>query len=150
MYDFTIKGVFNATVHDVYGAFSQPDILAKWLAPNNLKVSSFMSNFIEGGQYRVVMQSPDAFQQTVVGIYHTIEYEKQLSFTWRWDDTNGMSKVKVIFTKQPNQTTHIALTQSGFDTEQEMLQQQYGWMTSLEKLTLSMRNLKVVNQMTVL
>ncbi len=146
MYDFTIKGLFNANVKDVYNAFYHPELVSKWFGPNNLKVSSFISNFIEGGQYRVVLQSPDAFQQTVIGVYNTIEHEKELSFTWRWDDTNEMSKVSVIFSMQPNLTTFVKLSQSGFKTEQEMLQQQYGWMNSLEKLTLTMRNLRLTNQ----
>lgn len=146
MYEFTINGTLNAKINDVFEAFYQPEKVIKWLAPDNLRVSSFISDFTEGGHYRVLMQNTEAYQQSIIGIYNTIEYKRELSFTWRWDDSYELSKVQVLFNEQANNTTSIRLTQSGFRNEQSMLQEQYGWMTCLEKLSLAMRNLKVVNQ----
>lgn len=135
MYDFTLTGSLNNHVETVYNAFNDPDVIVKWLAPGNLVVSQFISHFAEGGQYRLVLQSPDGFQQTVVGTYQEIEHNNQLSFTWRWDDTNDITKVNVVFTSMPNLNTRITLTQSGFHKEQDMLHQQSGWLACLEKLS---------------
>lgn len=139
MYDFTLKGFLNADINTVYGAFNNPDVICKWFAPGNLVVSQFMSNFSEGGHYRAVLASPDGFQQTIVGTYQDIQENQKLSFTWRWDDTNDMTKVEVNFFQTPNLSTRIELTQSGFHREQDMLHQQYGWLACLEKLSLATR-----------
>jgi uncharacterized protein YndB with AHSA1/START domain len=84
-----------------------------------------------------VLQSPDGFQQTVVGTYQKIDHNKLLSFTWRWDDTNDITKVSVLFNDLPNLSTEIKLTQSGFRQENEMQLQQQGWLACLEKLSLA-------------
>lgn len=139
MYDFTLKGVLNADIALVYEAFNEPSVLSQWFAPGDLIVSQFASNFLEGGDFRVVFQSPDGFQQSAVGTYQQIEQNALISFTWRWDDTNDMTKVKVCFKQTPNLSTQIELSQSGFHVENEMLLQQYGWMASLEKLSLVTR-----------
>ena len=139
MYDFTLKGVFNLDLALVYRAFNEPSELAKWFAPGNLVVSQFSSNFLEGGEFRVVFESPDGFQQSAVGTYQHIEHNALISFTWRWDDTNDMTKVDVRFKETQNLSTQIEICQSGFDVENEMLLQQYGWMASLEKLSMVAR-----------
>ena len=141
MYDFTINGTLNAGLQDVYSAFHDPNILVRWFAPGNLMVSQFMSNFTEGGNYRLILQSPDGFQQTIVGSYQSIVQDQKLSFTWRWEDTNDITKVDIKFTCSDHSTTNIALSQSGFKREEDMLQQQYGWVASLEKLSLVTRDI---------
>lgn len=137
MYDFTLIGLFNSNVDTVYNAFNDPEIIVKWFAPSNLIVSQFISHFTEGGNYRAVLQSPDGFQQTIVGTYQKIEHNKHISFTWRWDDTNDVTKVNITFSSMPNLSTQIKLTQTGFHQEKEMRYQQQGWLTCLEKLSLA-------------
>lgn len=139
MYDFTIKGTLNADLQQVYSAFHDPNILVRWFAPGNMMVSQYMSNFIEGGNYRLILQSPDGFQQTIMGNYQQISMNEQLCFTWRWEDTNDITKVEIQFASESHNTTSIRLTQSGFQREEDMLHQQYGWIASLEKLSLVTR-----------
>ncbi|MFT5281770.1 MAG: hypothetical protein ACI94Z_000596 [Yoonia sp.] len=146
MYDFTLTGLFNTNVETVYNAFNDPTVLVKWFAPGNLVVSQFISDFAEGGNYRAVLQSPDGFQQTVIGTYQEIEHNNHLSFTWRWDDTNDITKVNVFFTSMPNLSTRVTLTQSGFHQEQEMTHQQYNWLACLEKLSLATWDASANNQ----
>jgi uncharacterized protein YndB with AHSA1/START domain len=139
MYDFTINGTLNAGINDVYNAFHDPSVLVRWFAPGNMMVSQFMSNFIEGGNYRLILQSPDGFQQTIVGSYRSINLNKNVCFTWRWEDTNDVTEVDIKFTCDNDTTTSIVLSQSGFKREEDMLHQQYGWIASLEKLSLVTR-----------
>lgn len=139
MYDFTINGTLNAGLNEVYTAFHDPSVLVRWFAPGNMMVSQFMSNFIEGGNYRLILQSPDGFQQTIVGSYQSINLNEVLCFTWRWEDTNDITEVDIAFTCDNDSTTSIKLTQSGFKREEDMLHQQYGWIASLEKLSLVTR-----------
>jgi uncharacterized protein YndB with AHSA1/START domain len=148
MYDFTLIGLFNSHVETVYTAFYDPSVVIKWFAPDSLIVSQFVSDFAEGGNYRVVLESPDGFQQTVVGSYQKILHNEHLSFTWRWDDTNDITKVSVLFTAMPNLSTQVELTQSGFQKEKEMLHQQQNWLACLEKLSRATWIASPINQFT--
>jgi uncharacterized protein YndB with AHSA1/START domain len=98
-----------------------------------------MSNFTEGGNYRLILQSPDGFQQTIVGTYKTINLRQNLYFSWRWEDTKEVTQVAIEFNFDNPTTTSIKLSQSGFKREEDMLHQQYGWIASLEKLSLVTR-----------
>lgn len=146
MYDFTLTGFFNNDIDTVFAAFHKPDVIHKWFAPGNLTVLKFAANFVEGGRYRAIMQSPDGFQQTVVGSYQRIQHNSEISFTWRWDDTNDVSKVRISFASTPNLGTKISLTQSGFKREQDLRNQQHAWMASLEKLSLTMNETQLTNR----
>ena len=139
MFDFTLKGTFNADISIVYNAFNDPQIISLWLAPGNLVVTDFMSNFSRGGHYRAMLKSPDGFAQTIVGTYQDIEFNKHLSFTWRWDDSDDITKVEVSFEETENSSTHIVLKQSGFFKQQDMMAQQYTWLACLEKLSVNTR-----------
>lgn len=141
MYDFVLQGYFNKDVDTVFCAFHEPEVIVKWFAPDQHRVSRFLSSFEVGGQYCAVITSPDDFQQTVNGCYHSIEKNKHLSFTWRWDDTNEVTKVNLEFSQMPNLGTSVILTQSGFYQEQDMLLQQGTWMDCLEKLSLVINDL---------
>lgn len=140
MFDFTINGILNANISQVYSAFTRPELIIKWCAPGNLSVSQFHSHFTPGGNYQMVLQSPDGFQQTVVGTYQDISKNDLLSYTWRWEDTNDISKVEIHFWESDNATTKIRLSQRGFKREQDMLQQQYSWLACFEKLPLVTQN----------
>lgn len=146
MYDFTLTGLLNNDVETVYNAFNDPNVIVKWFAPGKLEVSQFISDFTEGGQYFVVMKSPDGFQQTVVGSYQHIQQNSKLTLTWRWDDTADITKVDVLFTRMPNLSTRIILSQSGFLKEEDMLQQQSAWLACLEKLSIVTRQPSVSHQ----
>ncbi|GLR72829.1 SRPBCC family protein [Agaribacter marinus] len=135
MYKFTLRGNLNAPISEVYKAFSDPERIAKWWAPGKLSVCRYVGEVAEGEQFRLVMQSDDGFQQSVEGMYNTVETNKRVSFTWRWEDTHEMTKVSVSFEPQKNQNTKFELSQNGFKYHNDMLQQQYAWLDCLEKLS---------------
>ena len=146
MVNFTLTGLFNTNVETIYNAFKDPSVFVKWFAPGNLMVAQYLSDFTQGGNYRVVLQSPDSFQQTIVGTYQNIVPNTHLSFTWRWDDTNDITKVNIVFAALPNSNAQITLTQSGFDHENDMLQQQANWLACLEKLSIATWNIQPSKQ----
>jgi uncharacterized protein YndB with AHSA1/START domain len=139
MFDFTINGILNASLPNVFSAFCRPELLMRWCAPGNLNVSQFHSHFTPGGNYQMVLQSPDGFQQTVVGTYQDIQPNQFLSFTWRWEDTNDITKVEIKFASRASDDVKISLTQRGFKREQDMLQQQFAWLACFEKLAMVTR-----------
>ncbi|WP_371194895.1 SRPBCC domain-containing protein [Glaciecola sp. SC05] len=140
MFDFTINGILNASLPKVFEAFTRPELLIRWSAPGNLSVSQFHSHCVAGGNYQMVVQSADGFQQTVVGTYQDIQHNSSLSFTWRWEDTNDISKVEINFSEKENGATNIRLSQRGFKREQDMHQQQYSWLACFEKLALVLKD----------
>lgn len=139
MFDFTINGILNASLPFVYQAFTQPNLLMRWCAPGHLSVSQFHSHFAIAGQFQMVVQSADGFQQTVVGTFQDIQHNRYLAFTWRWEDTNDISKVEVSFSSKQNGTTAIKLSHRGFKREQDMQQQQQAWLACFDKLAMVLK-----------
>ncbi len=120
----------------LYKSFHQAELLEAWFAPTGLKLSQFISDFQVGGDYRALFQSPEGFQQTIGGQYKCIDKNKRLTFTWRWDDTNDITKVDLRFYSCQNNTAKMIMHQTGFHKQLEMKQQQQEWMYCLEKLSL--------------
>ncbi|MFC3123274.1 SRPBCC family protein [Agaribacter flavus] len=135
MYKFTLEGMLNASVSDVFDAFSKPELIVKWCAPGRLTVCKYIGEISVGSNYRLVFESDDGFRQMVEGTYNLVEKDKKLSFTWRWEDTHEMTKVCVSFVAIKNGNTQFELSQVGFKYHNDMLQQQYAWLDCLEKLS---------------
>lgn len=137
MFHFTLNVTLHAPLTQVFEAFHKPEILMQWFAPGDVLVAQAMSDFREGGRYRLVLQEPSGQQYSLTGQYSTIVTNEQLAFSWAWEDNEEesvMTAVDIHFDAEEPQTTHIALTHSGFMNEAERDQHQHGWMACLEKL----------------
>ncbi len=138
MFSFTLNATFNAPITDVYDAFHRTDILLHWFAPGDLFVSQAMSDFKEGGRYRIAMNEPTGQHYTLTGQYVKILTNEKLVFTWAWEDNLEQSiitNVEVSFVAKGDSTTEVTIVHGGFANQAECDQHQYGWVGCLEKLS---------------
>lgn len=136
IYEFSFQTILNASLQSVFKAFTSPQQLSQWCAPNNLSVCQFVGKVEKNEDFRLVMQGEDGFQQSVVGTYHTVIHEHQITFSARWEDTNDHTKIAIDFAANSNQTTSLNIKHTGFKTKNDMVQQQFVWIDCLEKLSL--------------
>lgn len=137
MYHFTLNVTFHASPTHIFDAFHKPELLIQWFAPGNVQVSQIMSNFTEGGRYRIQMTEPNGQQYTLTGEYTKILANEKLVMSWAWEDNDEesiMTMVDIEFESQDDSTTQLTLVHSGFMNEQERDQHQQGWMACFEKL----------------
>ncbi|CAA0326935.1 conserved hypothetical protein [Alteromonas alvinellae] len=137
MHEFKIDVTLEASLPFVFAAFHEPEYLSEWFAPGDCSVTQIMSDFKEGGRYRIKMMDPSGIEMSLTGEYVTILANEQLSFSWAWEDDmeeSVMTSVDIHFEKTDEGNVRLVLIQQGFLNKQECDQHNYAWMSCLEKL----------------
>lgn len=137
MHEFKIDVTLDASLPFVFVAFHEPEYLSEWFAPGDCSVTQIMSDFKEGGRYRIKMMDPSGIEMSLTGEYVTILANEQLSFSWAWEDDmeeSVMTSVDIHFEKTEEGNVRLVLIQQGFVNKQECDQHNYAWMSCLEKL----------------
>ena len=137
MHEFKIDVTLDASLPFIFAAFHEPEYLLEWFAPGDCSVTQIMSDFKEGGRYRIKMMDPSGIEMSLTGEYVTILANEQLSFSWAWEDDmeeSVMTSVDIHFEKTEENNVRIVLIQQGFVNKQECDQHNYAWMSCLEKL----------------
>lgn len=102
-------------------------------------VSQVMSDFKEGGKYRIKIQTPSGEESTLEGEYIQILTNEKLVYSWRRENSIAsalMSTVTVMFEEYTSKDVKITLEQIGLSNEDLCQQQQHAWMSCLKKLAI--------------
>ena len=137
MHEFKIDVTLDASLPFVFAAFHEPEYLSEWFAPGDCSVTQIMSDFKEGGRYRIKMMDPSGIEMSLTGEYVTILANEQLSLSWAWEDDmeeSVMTSVDIHFEKTEEGNVRLVLIQQGFLNKQECDQHNYAWRACLEKL----------------
>ena len=148
MHEFKIDVTLDASLPFVFAAFHEPEYLSEWFAPGDCSVTQIMSDFKEGGRYRIKMMDPSGIEMSLTGEYVTILANEQLSFSWAWEDDmeeSVMTSVDIHFEKTEEGNVRLVLIQQGFVNKQECDQHNYAWMSCLEKLAVLAAKKKSLN-----
>ena len=148
MHEFKIDVTLDASLPFVFAAFHEPEYLSEWFAPGDCSVTQIMSDFKEGGRYRIKMMDPSGIEMSLTGEYVTILANEQLSFSWAWEDDmeeSVMTSVDIHFEKTEENNVRLVLSQQGFLNQQECDQHNYAWMSCLEKLSVLATRTKSFN-----
>ena len=125
-----IERALPAPIEDVYAAWTQPEAMARWLAP--MGHAEVEADVRVGGRLRVVMIGGGmSIEHT--GEYLTVEPPRELSFTWQSPYTGA----------EPSVVT-VTLTTNGDSTDLLLLHERLpedaaeshggGWEAILERL----------------
>ena len=124
MHEFKIDVTLDASLPFVFAAFHEPEYLSEWFAPGDCSVTQIMSDFKEGGRYRIKMMDPSGIEMSLTGEYVTILANEQLSFSWAWEDDmeeSVMTSVDIHFEKTEEGNVRLVLIQQGFLNKQAQL-----------------------------
>ena len=134
----TLHQVFTAPVERVYRAFTDPDALAKWMAPHGFTARVEHQYVQVGGTYKMSFSNfSTGSQHSFKGTYLEVIPNKLLTYTDEFDDPNLPNKIQVSvnFKKVPL-GTEIYITQSNLP---EIIPEDacyMGWQESLQLLSL--------------
>ena len=112
MHEFKIDVTLDASLPFVFAAFHEPEYLSEWFAPGDCSVTQIMSDFKEGGRYRIKMMDPSGIEMSLTGEYVTILANEQLSFSWAWEDDmeeSVMTSVDIHFEKTAEGNVRLVL-----------------------------------------
>jgi len=120
----------------VFGAFSDPNELARWWGPRGFTVPSLEFDPRVGESYRIEMQPPGGVPFHLTGQFREVQPPARLTFTFVWDppDPDDLETLAALSFRDLGESTEVALRQRGFKTEARRALHRDGWTESLDKL----------------
>ena len=135
---FEITKHVDASIDDVFGAFTDAEQLTGWWGPEGFNVSDVTSDPRPDGEFRLVMTGPDGVGQLVEGTYQQVSPPSRIVAEISAVSADGSPLVTAVLTidvTQAGEGTEIHLSAHGraFTPQaQGMLDgMQEGWTSSL-------------------
>ncbi|MDE0702818.1 MAG: SRPBCC domain-containing protein [Rhodospirillaceae bacterium] len=130
----TLHRVIDAPVEAVYAAWTEPEMLRRWLAPGNATVVRAVAEATVGGTFLIEMRGADGRKWLTRGRYRDVVPLRRLVHTWRWDGSDVETLVTVEFEPEEAGRTRLTLTHARFAQEEARDEHVQGWTGCLAKL----------------
>ena len=130
----TLHRVIGAPVEAVYAAWTDPEMLRRWLAPGNATAVRVVAEVAVGGTFLVEMRGADGRKWLTRGVYPEVVPHRRLVHTWRWDGSEIESLVTVEFEPDSAGRTRLTLTHARFAEDEVRDEHVRGWTGCLAKL----------------
>jgi uncharacterized protein YndB with AHSA1/START domain len=127
----------------VFAAWTQPEHLKQWSAPQGFTIPVNKGELKPGGKWRACMVSPNGEKLWLGGVYRKIVPDKLLSFTHTWEGEEGapVTLVTVRLADHPR-GTKLTFTQTGFGSAESRAGHAGGWKECLERLDVLLAKLQ--------
>jgi uncharacterized protein YndB with AHSA1/START domain len=131
-----LNRVVAAPRTQVFDACTNPDELPYWWGPHGFTSPQIDLDLRVGGAYRFAMQPPDGEMFHLSGEFLAIEPPARLAYTFRWEepDPDDRETVVDLSLRDLDDSTEVALVQSGFATEARRALHEAGWTDGLDRL----------------
>ena len=132
--------VLRAPPATVFEALVRPELLQRWMCPENFTVAMVETDPRPGGRFRIAMRNPNGSLFPATGTYTEVRAPELLAFTWTWETGHVMAGVETsirIELSAQGAHTFLLMTHFGLPTEDERAGHQGGWtgaLTHLERL----------------
>lgn len=130
----TLYRVIDAPVEAVYAAWTEPEMLRRWLAPGNATVVRAVAEATVGGTFLIEMRGADGRKWLTRGQYRDVVPLRRLVHTWRWDGSDAETLVTVEFEPEAAGRTRLTLTHARFAGEEGRDEHVQGWNGCFAKL----------------
>ena len=120
----------------VFGAFRDPNQLAKWWGPRGFTVPSLEFDPRVGERFRIEMQPPEGERFHLAGEFREVDPPTRLAFTFAWHppDPDDLETLVALSFRDLGGSTEVKLTQGPFTTEARRTLHRDGWTDSFDKL----------------
>lgn len=128
--------VINAEIEAVFHAWTDPEMMKQWSAPDGAEIPFVSVDLIVGGEYKITMNSAKGGTHTAFGTYQEIKQPTRLVYTWDWEEEEmrmGPTLVTVEFNAL-GEKTEVIITHELFPTEEIMEGHSEGWSSCLDRL----------------
>jgi uncharacterized protein YndB with AHSA1/START domain len=131
-----MKRTLPAPPPAAFGAFADPDKLARWWGPAGFSVPSVDFEPRPGGGYRIEMQPPEGDAFHLVGEFREVDPPSRLAFTFVWEppDPDDVATLVELSFRDLGGSTEVAFTQGVFKTEPRRELHRDGWTDTFDRL----------------
>ncbi len=118
----------------VFQAWTDPERMMRWYAPEGLETPYAEADLCVGGRFRVLMREADGKEHDVSGEYREIVQNRKLVFTWSWVRSPEDISLVTVELEPEGDGTRLTLTHEQLPDSEERDSHQSGWSTALNKL----------------
>ncbi len=129
-----VKRTLPAPPEMVFAAWTRPELVRAWFSPGEMSVQEADLDVRVGGSYRIVMMSPEGEPHSPGGVYEEIVPNEKLVFSWKWADSELVTRVSVKLRAVGEDRTELTLTHEGFPDRETRDAHDKGWAGCLAKL----------------
>ena len=124
----------DASVADVWRAWTDPGLLSRWFAPGSMRAEVTELDPRKGGGYRICMHDEDGSTHTVHGTFEDVQAERRLAMSWAWEGSeHEVSHVSVLFTAKDD-GTELHIVHEGLPDADSAGKHNEGWLGCLANL----------------
>jgi uncharacterized protein YndB with AHSA1/START domain len=134
--ELRLERVVRASPERVFEAWTRPEELERWSAPEGLRVERGSLDLRVGGSWKVVMVAPDGARHEAFGTYREISPPSRLVYSHQWKGEDGASPETLLTLEfEPVAGgTKIVLVQVGFGSAEIRDAHDEGWSSALDNL----------------
>lgn len=130
-----LKRTFPASCERLFSLWTSAELMMTWFCPSKeMTVPVAEVDAREGGSYRIVMQNKDGETYSPSGVYEKVVPNEQLIFTWKWADSELITRVTLDFRAVSDAETELTLTHEGFPEIEIRDRHNEGWEGCLSRL----------------
>ncbi len=135
----TMTRIIPAPAEQVFRAWTDPEIIQRWLAPQPCHVRNATTDPRPGGRYAIVVADSGDHLHSTTGEYRELIPGRRLVKTWSYDGPYGRddtpSVLTVDFREVRPGVTELRLTHTRLRDEETKQRVSSGWMLCLDRLT---------------
>jgi uncharacterized protein YndB with AHSA1/START domain len=131
-----LSRVIKADPETVFQAWTEPEQLKQWSAPEGMTVPLAEMDLTVGGRYHIRMRNDEGKEFNAFGVYREIDPPKRLCYTWRWQEEEhdaGETLITVDFNDLGG-STEVVITHDLFPTVEAKTSHEEGWSSCLNRL----------------
>ncbi len=130
-----LKRTFPASCERLFSLWTSAELMMTWFCPSKeMTVPVAEVDAREGGSYRIVMQNKDGETYSPSGVYEKVVPNEQLIFSWKWADSELITRVTLDFRAVSDAETELTLTHEGFPEIEIRDRHNEGWEGCLSRL----------------
>lgn len=137
--ELVLVRMISAPPESVFKAWTEPDLMRKWLAPEPNVIINVDNELKPGGKLRIEMQGPDGTKHFINGEYQSLTPHSFVAKSWQYtgpieiiQDIETLLEINLI--PSGNFQTELTLTQSRLKTNEACEAFESGWPSCLDKL----------------
>jgi uncharacterized protein YndB with AHSA1/START domain len=131
----TMKRIFPASCERLFAMWTTEALLKQWFCPSGeMTIPVAEADARVGGSYRIVMQDKDGETHSPSGVYEEVIANEKLVFSWKWADSDVVTRVTIVFVAINDAETEMTLTHEGFPENTMRDRHNEGWEGCLSRL----------------
>lgn len=139
-FELTLERTIRAKPERVWEAWTTPEQMTRWFAPEGLSVPEVEVDLRVGGRWKVTMREPGGADHVAVGVYRELDPPNRLVTTWRWvpegeeDPVGPEETIITVELRAEGEGTRVVMIHEGFRTPESRDRHTEGWSSSLSNL----------------